>query len=365
MTRKVAVIGAGVVGLATAWALDARGIDCRIFEPAAPGGSQSAGESRVFRHAHADPRQTALAVEARAGWRRWEEEFDCELITRDGAMVIGEESLARLRTYAGTPGARVRDLSPAEVRSVLPVLAEYEGPALIDEAAGSIRTGLTLANLIAAVSPNLVPERVDSVTPRPGGGVDIQSTSGVQVFDAAVITVGAGTLALAAKAGAEIPLSARACLRLTLPLADPGPASQLACLHDSSGFFAPAVAYASPVDGNREYAVGLALRPDIAGSGGPEFKALAAATLDYVKRAMPGLDPAGAVAIERRVAELPWGADGLAIWQSGDAFFVAGNNLFKLAPVLAEKIARSVIAGTVEPGLKPEDRLGEPALEPH
>ena len=96
MTTRVAVIGAGIVGLATARALERRGFTCLLFEQGAPGGGQSAGESRIFRHAHNDPRQFELAVRARRDWKEWEAEFGVQLISPDGAMAIGAESVSRL-----------------------------------------------------------------------------------------------------------------------------------------------------------------------------------------------------------------------------------------------------------------------------
>lgn len=350
-----------MVGLATAWALERLGYACLVFEQGAPGGGQSAGESRIFRHAHDDPRQFELAVLSRRGWREWEQEFGVRLITDDGAMVIGDEGVARLSRYADDPDSEVRELSRIEVREALPILADFDGPALIDDAAGAIRSGLTIANLIAAAGLNLVPEKVESVTPREGGGVNVLSNFGPRVFDAAVVAAGTGTARLAGSAGIEIPSSPQAHMRLTLPLSSRSPLpARLACLQDSSGAFGEAAAYGSPVDGNAGYAVGLALSAEIdpAGDSG-QLGELTRRTSAYVERAMPGLEMSGAVSFQRWITELPWASDGLAIWQAGDAYFIAGHNLFKLAPALGTVLAGSVDAGSVEAGFRPEDRLGE------
>ena len=66
---RVGVVGAGIVGLATAYELAALGTNVTVYERATPGAGQSGGESRIFRHAHDDERLVALAVESRARWR--------------------------------------------------------------------------------------------------------------------------------------------------------------------------------------------------------------------------------------------------------------------------------------------------------
>lgn len=66
------VVGAGIGGLAAAYELQRRGLRALVLEAEDVGAGQSAGLGRIFRVAHRDPELCALALEARAGWRRWE-----------------------------------------------------------------------------------------------------------------------------------------------------------------------------------------------------------------------------------------------------------------------------------------------------
>ena len=73
MTR-VAVVGAGVMGSAAAWALAERGADVTLYEQFAERHSRgsSHGRTRIFRLAYPERHWVALAQEALAGWRELE-----------------------------------------------------------------------------------------------------------------------------------------------------------------------------------------------------------------------------------------------------------------------------------------------------
>jgi glycine/D-amino acid oxidase-like deaminating enzyme len=76
-------------------------------------------------------------------------------------------------------------------------------------------------------------------------------------------------------------------------------------------------------------------------------------TAAYVAGALPGLDPTPVEARTCWVTELPWGHDGLAVWEAGALLFLAGNNLFKHAPALGHRLATGAIDD-----VRPEVRLG-------
>jgi glycine/D-amino acid oxidase-like deaminating enzyme len=133
----VAVVGAGICGLAAAYELQRRGARVTVYESAGVGAGQSLGLARIFRIAHASPVLCELALEARAGWRAWEREFGVRLLGAEGLVVVGDDGRERrvsramgdnvdTRERGGTPAAPMRaagapDDAVAEVRPRLPV----------------------------------------------------------------------------------------------------------------------------------------------------------------------------------------------------------------------------------------------------
>ena len=87
---------------------------------------------------------------------------------------------------------------------------------------------------------------------------------------------------------------------------------------------------------------------------------LASRASAYVSRALPGLDPDPAGQLHCWVTELPWSADGLAVWEHERILFVAGHNLFKQAPELGRLVARAALGDGLDERLRPESELGEP-----
>src|SRR2546421_9781122 len=68
---EVAVVGAGLMGAATARALARRGVAVTLFEAREPGhrAGSSHGSARIFRRAYPDPLYVGLAGQARGLWR--------------------------------------------------------------------------------------------------------------------------------------------------------------------------------------------------------------------------------------------------------------------------------------------------------
>jgi sarcosine oxidase len=320
--REVAVIGAGIIGLATAYELAEQGAAVTVYERSAPGAGQSGGESRIFRHAHDDPRLVAFARRARDGWRAWEKAFGVGLLAADGVVAVGRAVATRLPLLRQA-GIDARPLDAAEQR--LPLLAPGYGPAMVDEEGGVIRTTAAIAALTGALGGRLVHDEVVAVLPTG----EVRAAGATVRYERVVVAAGRETPALT---GLPIPLRVSTHTRFAYELRSEPP-ERLACLVDGRG------AYGDPLPGNRRFAVGA----DDPG---------------YVAAALPGLDPRPVEARNCWVTELPWGHDAFAVWESGAVLAVAGNNLFKHAPALGHELAQAALGAEMPEQLRPEARLG-------
>src|SRR5690242_15966357 len=89
----VAVVGGGLLGLATARALLERGRRVVVLEQAHVGhaGAGSKGASRIFRLGYDDPVYVRLALAARASWTALEDACGRALLTPTPQLTFGDD----------------------------------------------------------------------------------------------------------------------------------------------------------------------------------------------------------------------------------------------------------------------------------
>jgi sarcosine oxidase len=144
---KVAVIGAGVMGLATGRALTRLGHDLVVYEQFEPGHNRgsSHGRSRIFRLAYAEEEYVRLAQESLRLWRELEAETGETLLELNGLLEIVrtlDESTAHTLEACGVEWHR---LEGDEAERRYPVRVPEGSFAVLQPEAGIVRAEKALA----------------------------------------------------------------------------------------------------------------------------------------------------------------------------------------------------------------------------
>lgn len=362
-TSDVAVVGGGIVGLATAHALRERGATITVYERGAFGGSQSGGESRIFRHFHDDDRLIEWARESRSIYREWEESFGTQLVLDNGVVWLAPDVMGHIGQLTAA-GIQVERLTPAELQEHLPLLARYAGPAFLDLDGGAIRAAAVISVLCRHIADSIVTDDVLTMWPTRHESVEVRTNGGRAEHGSVVVCAGADTARLARGLGVSIPVQLSLHGRVTFPIKDELPA-KAPCIVDVTDYFRPGGSYGTPTPGAREYSVGVVgnghipVREDLSSIEPFRLESVTEGAVDYVKSAFPGLTPTPLSFRHCWLTSLPWNSDAIGVWEAEQTYFVAGDNMFKHAPALGRSLASAALDGVLADDVRPEARLGE------
>jgi sarcosine oxidase len=194
MTRveraEAVVVGAGLLGLATARALHRRGRDVVVLEQATVGHRRSGsyGASRIFRLGYASAVYVRMALAALDLWRELETETRQTLLSVTGQVSFGPY-LEELLSTMVTVGAPARWMSSTEVATTFPEITG-DGPAVFEPASGVLDAPRCLAALRTSAACEIREhQRVDRIAEH-DRGVKIETANATLHADVVVVCPG-------------------------------------------------------------------------------------------------------------------------------------------------------------------------------
>lgn len=160
----VAVVGAGIMGAATAHALAREGHGVTLFEQFQVGHTRgsSHGRSRIVRLAYPEVEFVELAKESFAGWRELEREAGVELLELNGLLELVEDLAQGSSDALDAAGAEYELVSAEAARARWPVGVPDGWTALFQPEAGIVRADLALRAYVDRALANGAQLREDS-----------------------------------------------------------------------------------------------------------------------------------------------------------------------------------------------------------
>jgi sarcosine oxidase len=247
----VVVVGAGLLGLATARALARRGREVTVLEQAEVGheGGGSKGSCRIFRIGYDDAEWVSMAMRARRPWAELEDECGQRLLQPTPHLTFGDQ-LDDVRAAMSAAGAAHELLPAAEVAARFPGIA-IGGPGLLEPQSSVIRADAALRAL-AAAGPDIRAGVTATGISDDGRQVTAATTSGPVTARAAVVCAGPWTSALLGASGIAVPSTpTMEQVGYLAPAAGPGQEMPIFICHGAPEH------YGLPVPGAALYKIGF------------------------------------------------------------------------------------------------------------
>jgi sarcosine oxidase len=287
----VAVVGAGIAGLAAARAIARAGRSVVVFEQFRVGHRRgsSHGTSRIYRLSYADEQYARMMQETLPLWRELEQEAGEELLVRNGALDAGSH-VSGNKAVLDACGIAYEELSAEDVDRRFGISLPYG--ALYQADGGILRADRCAAAFLAGALRRRAELREDlrvtALHPKDGGGVRLETSAGAVEARVAVVTAGPWSPGLLERSDIALDAVPTRETVVYLRLAGPPPPSlidKVAGGREAYALVAPGVGIKAGL-----HQTGPVVDPDLEGAPQP---ALAAEALEWARSRFPTAEPAG------------------------------------------------------------------------
>jgi monomeric sarcosine oxidase len=143
---RVAVVGAGIMGCATAWALTKDDHDVVLYEQFRVGNDRgsSHGRSRIVRLAYPEAEWVRMAQESMRGWRELEQDAETQLLELNGLVELVGDPAQSSRDALEAAGAEFELVDAEAARARWPIGVPDGWVVLYQPEAGIVRADLAL-----------------------------------------------------------------------------------------------------------------------------------------------------------------------------------------------------------------------------